>query len=312
MAVEFCDLDHVAPFNKGDPTRGGPTCEANLMCLCRSRHRFKTFHSWRYLMTADGTLTVVTESGLTLTTVPSGPVAERRERAQDAGSAGGDVEWWIRAGPDGQGLAGRVTRTRTFRRSELPAERFTVRLPRVGTLHVHPAGGVPSGDMSSREPSPRPGSVRPGATPVTTSLARVLDDLVTVPGTRFRVGIDPVIGLVPVIGDALGALVAAVVLGEAVRNRVPIHVLFRMGWNYLVDALLGLVPLVGDVADAAHKATSKNLRLLEKTLAEGKAVDTNARGYVARALGAVGLVLLVLLGLAGLAIWGLLKVFNVV
>lgn len=147
---------------------------------------------------------------------------------------------------------------------------------------------------------------------MTAALARVLDDLVTIPGTRYRVGLDPVIGLVPVVGDAMGTIVAAVVLGEAVRNRVPIHILFRMGWIYLVDALLGLIPFVGDVADAAHKATSRNLRLLDRTIADGKRVHTDARGYVARALGAVGLMLLVLLGLAGLAVWGVLRVFGVV
>lgn len=157
-----------------------------------------------------------------------------------------------------------------------------------------------------------PGVPRQGQTPVTAVLARLMDDLVTIPGTRYRVGLDPVIGLVPVVGDALGGIVAVLVLGEAVRHRVPIHVLFRMGWNYVVDAVIGLVPLVGDVADAAHKATSKNLRLLDRTIADGKQVDTTVRGYVGRALGAVGLVLLVILGLAGLAVWGVLHVFGVV
>jgi len=132
-----------------------------------------------------------------------------------------------------------------------------------------------------------------------------MDELVPIPGTRFRVGLDPVIGLVPVVGDALGTVVAAAVFVEAVRNRVPVHILFRMGWNYLVDAALGVVPFVGDVADAAHKATSKNLRLVDRTIAEGRYVDTGVRGYVLRAVGAVGLMLLVLLAMAGLALWGL-------
>lgn len=148
-------------------------------------------------------------------------------------------------------------------------------------------------------------SASPRRSPVTSGLARVMDELVPIPGTRFRVGLDPVIGLVPVVGDALGTVVAAAVFVEAVRNRVPVHILFRMGWNYLVDAALGVVPFVGDVADAAHKATSKNLRLVDRTIAEGRYVDTGVRGYVLRAVGAVGLMLLVLLAMAGLALWGL-------
>ncbi|MBB1051164.1 DUF4112 domain-containing protein, partial [Dietzia sp. CW19] len=80
--------------------------------------------------------------------------------------------------------------------------------------------------------------------------------------------------------------------------------------NYLVDAVLGVIPFVGDVADAAHKATSKNLRLVDRTIAEGRRVDTDARGYLLRAVGAVGLMLLVLIGMAGLALWGLLRVIG--
>lgn len=163
----------------------------------------------------------------------------------------------------------------------------------------------------TRRSSPTPAD-RPGASPVTAGLARVMDDLVRIPGTRYRVGLDPVIGLVPVVGDAVGTVVAAAVFAEAVRNRIPVHLLFLMGWNYLVDAVLGVVPVVGDVADAAHKATSKNLRLVDRAIAEGRRVDTDARGYLLRALGAVGLILLVLLGLVGLALWGLLRLIGLV
>ena len=150
----------------------------------------------------------------------------------------------------------------------------------------------------------------PGSSPVTSGLARVLDDLVRIPGTRYRVGVDPVIGFVPVVGDAVGTVVAAAVLIEAIRNRVPVRILFRMGWNYVVDAVLGTIPFVGDVADIAHKATSKNLRLVDRTIAEGRTVDTDARGYLLRAVGAVGLMLLVLLGMAAFALWVLLRLIG--
>ena len=138
----------------------------------------------------------------------------------------------------------------------------------------------------------------------------MLDDLVRVPGTRYRVGVDPVIGVIPGVGDAVATVVAGIVLVEAVRNRVPVRILFRIGWNYLVDAILGVIPFVGDVADAAHKATSKNLRLVNRAIAEGRTVDTTARGYLVRAAGAVALMLLALLGLAGLAVWGLLALIG--
>ena len=157
----------------------------------------------------------------------------------------------------------------------------------------------------------RPGRTPPpGTSPVTSGLARVLDDLVRIPGTRYRVGLDPLIGVVPGVGDAVGTVFAAAVFVEAVRNRVPVHILFRMGWNYLVDAALGVIPFVGDIADAAHKATSKNLRLVERVIAEGKCVDTDARGYLLRAVGAVGLMMAVLIGMAGIALWGLFRLIG--
>jgi hypothetical protein len=93
-------------------------------------------------------------------------------------------------------------------------------------------------------------------------LARVMDDAVTVPGTRIGLGLDALIGLVPGIGDAFGSALSSVIVRDAIRARVPMVVLARMGLNLIVDALLGLVPGLGDVLDVAHRANRKNLRLL--------------------------------------------------
>lgn len=134
-------------------------------------------------------------------------------------------------------------------------------------------------------------------------IAFLLDDLVTVPGTSFGIGLDAVIGLVPGIGDVLGAGLSSIILRDAVRCRVPLHVLARMCGNLILDAGLGLVPAVGDAADVAHRANRKNLRLLEQTLAAGKQIDTDTRGYLLRAGLLVVGCLLVVLGLAAVGIW---------
>lgn len=73
-------------------------------------------------------------------------------------------------------------------------------------------------------------------------LARLMDDLVTVPGTEVGVGLDALIGLIPGIGDIVGSSLSGVIVYDAVRLRVRVPVLARMGWNLLVDALLGLFP----------------------------------------------------------------------
>ncbi|MCT2264692.1 HNH endonuclease, partial [Dietzia cinnamea] len=73
VPADACDIDHVRPFNHTDPTAGGLTIEANLASMCRQHHRFKTFHGWHYHLAPDGTLTVTTDTGHTLTTHPTGP-----------------------------------------------------------------------------------------------------------------------------------------------------------------------------------------------------------------------------------------------
>ena len=73
-------------------------------------------------------------------------------------------------------------------------------------------------------------------------LARVMDDAVTIPGTRIGLGLDAVIGLVPVVGDAVGSALSSVIVRDAIRARVPMVVLAVMGLNLVVDAVLGFVP----------------------------------------------------------------------
>lgn len=134
-------------------------------------------------------------------------------------------------------------------------------------------------------------------------LARIMDDAVTVPGTRIGVGLDAVIGLVPGIGDFAGSALSGVIVRDAVRARVPMVVLARMGLNLLLDAVLGLVPGVGDLLDVAHRANRKNLGLLLREVEREPLREPPSPAYVA---GAVALMLVpVLAGIAAtvLGIW---------
>ncbi|KZO58072.1 HNH endonuclease [Dietzia cinnamea] len=83
VPAQDCDIDHIRPFNHTDPDSGGLTIEANLASMCRQHHRFKTFHGWHYHLAPDGTLTVTTDTGHTLTTHPTGPLARWRQRDLD-------------------------------------------------------------------------------------------------------------------------------------------------------------------------------------------------------------------------------------
>lgn len=90
VAAEYCDLDHVVPFDRAAPSRGGRTEERNLICLCRRHHRFKTFADWRCRMRPDGTLVVTSPGGSRMHTRPDGPLARYR-RAEDTTSDANDT-----------------------------------------------------------------------------------------------------------------------------------------------------------------------------------------------------------------------------
>jgi hypothetical protein len=97
-------------------------------------------------------------------------------------------------------------------------------------------------------------------------LTTFLDEAIRIPGTNFRVGWDAVIGLIPGIGDAVSAALAAHIVHEASKLGVSKWTLARMIANVGIDAVVGLVPVVGDLFDMGFKANRRNVRLLRKRL----------------------------------------------
>jgi hypothetical protein len=95
-------------------------------------------------------------------------------------------------------------------------------------------------------------------------LSRLFDSAFQIPGTRFRFGLDPIIGLFPGIGDLASPVMTILILWHGVAARLPKIVLARMVLNAAIDAGLGAVPIVGDVFDFAWKANDWNLALLER------------------------------------------------
>jgi hypothetical protein len=127
----------------------------------------------------------------------------------------------------------------------------------------------------------------------------LLDNSIPIPGTRMRVGIDAIIGLVPGIGDLLGGLFSLYILAEASRLGASRAVLARMAWNVALDTLVGEIPLLGDLFDAGFKANVRNLALLEGTVARPAESQHANRRFVA--LLGLGLLLL-MTGVATLAV----------
>lgn len=105
-------------------------------------------------------------------------------------------------------------------------------------------------------------------------VARLLDSAFVVPGTSYRIGLDPVLGFIPGLGDLVSPLFAIGILLQARDLRIPRVVQVRMIFNVAIDALIGAVPIVGDLFDFAWKANDKNLALLEVHATEERTAAT--------------------------------------
>ena len=97
-------------------------------------------------------------------------------------------------------------------------------------------------------------------------LAWLLDSSIPIPGTRFSIGLDALIGLFPVVGDVVGVFLSSYIVKEAAALGVSRSTLMRMVFNVAVEGLVGMIPFAGDVFDAAFKANQRNVRLLNAWL----------------------------------------------
>ena len=108
-------------------------------------------------------------------------------------------------------------------------------------------------------------------------MTRMFDELIEVPGTGRRFGIDPIIGLIPVIGDIAGGIASFWIIAEAARFKLPTIVLARMIWNAGLDMLIGAIPFVGDFFDFFSKANERNLALFRRHASDPAASTADTR-----------------------------------
>lgn len=101
-------------------------------------------------------------------------------------------------------------------------------------------------------------------------IAKLMDAQFTVPGTKFKFGLDGIIGLIPGAGDISTFAVSAYLLTIMARNGASGYVMARMVLNVVIDALFGMVPIIGDLFDIAFKANMRNLNLMKEHYVEGR------------------------------------------
>jgi Domain of unknown function (DUF4112) len=141
-------------------------------------------------------------------------------------------------------------------------------------------------------------------------LADLLDQRFTIPGTSIRFGLDPVLGLIPGIGDAIANLAGSAILLIAAQYRLPKIILLRMGLNIAFNALIGAIPVVGDIFSIWFRSNVKNAQLLERYVsAERQAPSAGDWIFVLAVI--LGIVLL-LIGIFVVLIWVVKQVWNTV
>jgi Domain of unknown function (DUF4112) len=139
-------------------------------------------------------------------------------------------------------------------------------------------------------------------------LADLLDQRFTIPGTSIRIGLDPIISLIPGIGDLIANLTGSLILVIAAQLGVPKVALVRMGINVAINTIIGAIPIFGDIISIWFRSNVRNVELLQRYLGrETKRATVNDWLFVIALI--VGLVVL-LVGIVFAAVWLFKQLWN--
>ncbi|GAB3536951.1 hypothetical protein GCM10027443_28570 [Pontibacter brevis] len=133
-------------------------------------------------------------------------------------------------------------------------------------------------------------------------MARIMDNQFKLPGTNFRFGLDPVLGLLPVAGDLASFAMSATIILTMARHGASGKLVVLMLINLAIDTVIGSVPILGNIFDFAFKANERNVRLLRRHYEEGK-YQGSGKGILIGAVVGIVVVLMLLLW----AMWELIE-----
>lgn len=140
------------------------------------------------------------------------------------------------------------------------------------------------------------------------ALAWLLDNSIPLPG-GYRIGLDPLIGLIPGLGDAIGGLLSAYIVNEARSLGAPRSILLRMLSNVAIETVIGAVPFAGDLFDAAFKANTRNLALLARYQLDPTGVRRSSRLFVFGFSLLLALLVLLIIAIPVLIVVGIVNLF---
>lgn len=139
-------------------------------------------------------------------------------------------------------------------------------------------------------------------------ISKVLDNAITIPGTKISFGLDPILGLLPGGGDTITGGLSAYIVVEAARMGLPREILGQMVGNILIDSFAGTIPVLGDLFDVGWKSNVKNIELLEKHLDFTEAGKANPLLII----GLILLLIIIVLGFATITFFSVRFFWNLV
>ena len=101
-------------------------------------------------------------------------------------------------------------------------------------------------------------------------LSERLDNSIKIPGTNQKIGIDPIIGLIPILGDFIGVIFSTYIMYSGIKMGVSSKIVKKMATNLAIEFIMGSIPIIGDIFDALWKANKKNVELIEEATIENQ------------------------------------------
>jgi len=126
-------------------------------------------------------------------------------------------------------------------------------------------------------------------------LSHNLDEAFTIPGTKHKIGIDPIIGLIPIGGDLIGGVLSIYIMHAGIRMGMPRAAIVRMFTNVALEFIIGCIPIIGDLFDATWKSNQRNVKLIEDSVVSEE--KNTIFGYLL-----IGVLIKILMGIIILAI----------
>jgi len=101
-------------------------------------------------------------------------------------------------------------------------------------------------------------------------LSERLDDSIKIPGTNQKIGIDAVVGIIPILGDFIGVIFSVYIMYSGIKMGVSSKIVKKMAANIAIEFIIGSIPIIGDIFDALWKANKRNVELIEEATIENQ------------------------------------------